>query len=187
MSESIMPMAKLEELAEAHAREVVTAEATNGAGTTKSAELFEEFRRARQPFLSDKQYTALFHTYSDRVMTAIENLYKPSSRTARPPVPVSSIADNETIYRPNPIPMSEAQWKAHTIEFTPVVESFAREIARLARTDAVHATQRCEEFDIEAVKYAMDRGLNDEEQERHMEIYRRIFMSTLEAEAGGKD
>lgn len=181
MTHTIIAITELQRLAHAHAMAVVTAEATDGSGQTVNRQLLEEFRQARQPFLSDKQYTALYRTYINLFTTAVTNHYAPGSAVAAAPVRISSIKDGEEIYRPNAVPMSATQWDAYSGEVVQMAERFAREIAVLAAhggdTDA-----RMKEQQFEAAKFSLDHGLNEEEQGRETKIYKDAFMNALEHE-----
>jgi hypothetical protein len=182
MTQTIIPIDELRRIAHQHAMAVVQ-EQTNGAdGLALNGELFQEFQRSRQPFLSDKQYTALFRTYSDMVMTAIKNHYAPGSAIERPPVQVSSIKDGDEIYRPNAVSMKPAQWDAYLREVVAMAERFAHEVAVLAAHGG-DTKARMEEQQYEAAKFSLDHGLSEDEMQKQNTIYKEAFLSALEREA----
>lgn len=181
MTESIVELRLLQELALKHALAVVQAEANDGSGSAVNMELLREFQRERQPFLSDKQYTALFRTYLDLVMTHISNHYDPGSRQANPPVLVSSIKDGEEIYRPNAVPMNPARWDFYIAAVVAMAERFAHEVAELAITGG-DVEARMEEQKFEAAQFSLDHGLTPEEMSKENEIYKEAFVKALERE-----
>lgn len=161
---------------------VVEAQAHGGGGEALHRELLEEFQRARQPFLSDKQYTALFRTYSDMVMTAIKNHYTPGSAVEQRPVQVSSIKDGDEIYRPNAVCMKPAQWDAYIREVVAMAERFAHEVAVLAAHGG-DTEARMKEQQFEAAKFSLDHGLNEDEMQKQNAIYKEAYLKALEREA----
>lgn len=181
MAATIQSAHALQELAYRHAREVVDARARDDTGEARNLALLEEFQRARQPFLSDKQYTALYRTYTDLVTTAVTNHYFPGSAVAKAPVRVSDIKDGDEIYRPNALPLNSMQWKAYLLEVEKMVKRFAREIAVLASTGSDTKT-RLEEQQFEATRFSLDHGLNEDERRRDIIFYREAFASALERE-----
>lgn len=182
MTQTIIPLDQLRRLAQQHAQAVVDAQATNGNGEVVHRELLQEFQSARQPFLSDRQYTALYRTYADMVLTAIKNHYAPGSAVEQPPVQVSSVKDGEEIYRPNAVAMSPTQWQAYIREVVAMAERFAHEVAVLAAHGG-HTKARMEAQQLEAAKFSLDHGLTAEESQRETAIYKEAFLKALEREA----
>jgi hypothetical protein len=179
MTQSIIAIDELRRIAIQHAMAVVDAQASSGTGETLHGELLQEFQRSRQPFLSGKQYTALYRTYSDMVLVAIANHYTPGSAVEQSPVQISSIRDGNEIYRPNSVAMKHAQWDAYIHEVVAMAERFAHEVAVLA----VHGGDtkaRMEEQQFEAAKFSLDRGLTDDEMNRQNAIYKDAFLKALE-------
>ena len=182
MTQSIIPLDQLRRIAQQHARAVVEAQAADGNGDRLHRELLQEFQSARQPFLSDKQYTALYRTYSDMVLTAIKNHYAPGSAIEQPPVQVSSIKDGDEVYRPNAVAMQPTQWQAYIGEVVAMAERFAHEIAVLAAHGG-DTKARMEAQQLEAAKFSLDHGLTEEESRQETVIYKDAFLKALEREA----
>ena len=181
MTQSIIAIEELRRIAQQHATAVVAAEANGTDGQSLHRELLQDFQQARQPFLSDKQYTALYRNYSDMVLTAVKNHYAPGSATEQPPVQVSSIQDGEEIYRPNAVAMKPAQWDAYILEVVAMAERFAHEIAVLAAHGG-NTAARMEEQQFEAARFSMNHGLTREESQRETAIYKAALLKALEDE-----
>jgi hypothetical protein len=182
MTQSIIPIEELRRIAQRHAMAVVEAQASDGSGELLHRELLQEFQRARQPFLSDKQYTALYRTYADMVLVIIKNHYQPGSATEQPPVQISSIKDGDEIYRPNAVAMTPRQWDVHIREVIAMAERFAHEVAVLA-SHGGDVKARMEEQQLEAARFSLDRGLSEDEMDRQRSIYKEAFENALEREA----
>ena len=179
MTQSIIAIQELRHIAQQHAMAVVNAAANGRNGELLHGELLREFQRARQPFLSDKQYTALFRTYSDMVVTAVKNHYAPGSAVEQPPAQVSSIKDGEEIYRPNAVAMKPAQWDAYIREVVAMAERFAHEIAVLAAHGG-DTKARMEEQQFEAARFSISHGLTEDESRRETVIYKEALLKALE-------
>lgn len=182
MTQSIIQINELRRIAKNHAMAVVNVEAEGGNGKSIHHDLLQEFQGNWQPSLSDKQYTALYKTYSDMVITSIANHYKPNSTVEKSPVQVSSIQDGNEIYRPNTLAMNPVQWEAYVHELVAMAEKFAHEIVVLAAHGG-DTNERMKEQQLEAAKFALDHGLTEEEQDKNSNIYKESFLKVMEREA----
>ena len=183
------PQPAVQALAESNAREVVAMLSSGGQALAlaRQRQQLEQFRLANQPHLSDKQYTALYRTYTDYFVYASKKLLDPSADLS-PVMPTASsaVADGDEVYRPNAAPLSADQWAAHVKEVQALAVRFAHEVAVLASTGG-DTTSRMAEQQLEAASFSLDRGLNDSERAKIAPIYKQAFLSALEEAAGAAE
>jgi hypothetical protein len=132
MTETIISQDDLERIVRRDA-EIIIGAGTGHAGELAAQRLFEEFRQQWQPRLQDKDYTALFNTYSNWVVADVSNHYKPGSATRNPPVTSGSILDGDEIPRPDAAPMSEGELASLLEQAKSMAEAAASEIASTTR------------------------------------------------------
>ena len=181
MTQSIISIVELRELARQHAIEIVAARAKNDAGETRHRELLQEFKRTQQPLLSDKQFTALYQTYTNLLTTSITNHYFPGQAIEKAPIRVSDIKDGEEIYRANALPLNPVQWQDYLQELVSMATRFAHEIAELAASGR-DTKGRLAEQQIAAAKFGLDHGLTEHEHSADAIIYKEAFTKAIEQE-----
>lgn len=172
-------------LAEKNAREIVAMRTSCGEALAlaRQRQQVEQFRLANQPHLSDKQYTALYRTYTDYFLHASKRLLDPSADLSQVvPTVSSAVADGDEIYRPNAVPLNAEQWAAHVKEMQAMAVRFAHEIADLASTGG-DTSSRMAEQQLEAASFGLDRGLNDSERAKIISIYKQTLLDALQVES----
>lgn len=175
-------VAAIKELAERNAMEVVSINNAGGDGLARRAEQIVEFQRRYQNSLSDKEYTAVFHTYNDWFMAYVEHSFDPNSSLAVVvPTTVDSVKDGDEIYRPNAEPMNETQWEAYLIDVEEMAKRFAHEVAILAATGG-DAEKRMSEQQMEAAEFSLGHGLNAAEREKENAFYKVKYIQALQDE-----
>lgn len=169
----------LKELAEINAKEVVSL--GEDAGLERQREQLSEFQRTRQPNLNDKQYTALFRTYNDHFVVAVQNLMAAGTAVAKAPVLAESIADDDLIYRPHSKPMTPENWELHLREVEKLAKLHAHEIAELASSGG-DARGRVLDQAREAAQIAIGNRLTRDELDKDGEFYKQVFLNALQGE-----
>ncbi|HEY0914243.1 MAG TPA: hypothetical protein VGE22_05180 [Solimonas sp.] len=175
---------ELRQLADAKGLAIATAFRIDGDGTGQVDVVFNEFADRYQPFLADKPYTALFRTYKNWVLVAIQNALEPGSAVAEPPVKVSSIADGQAIHRRNRLSMSADLWSEYTSELQNLATVRANELLRAVR-NGEDAESLMHLHNLEMAQLGLDYGLTEDEDRRDCEIFSRTYTAVLEAAARG--
>ncbi|WP_162247106.1 AAA family ATPase [Rhizobacter sp. Root404] len=172
----------LKALAADEAEELVAIIDAGKSPDRRKDELQEEFRQKHQASLSDKEYLALFGTYLDWSIIAIQNrLYSKNEPYGSPRLP-RSIPDDAHIDR-RPL-LTDEQWSEHLRDFEPIVLAWAKVTADLMRrgTDAAATIQ---DHDLSAVRYLDAKGaITSTDKLDGMQTYRKIYMGELRSLLG---
>jgi hypothetical protein len=182
MNHSRLSPAALEALAEQDAVTVVALQKKGADGLALRKQQLEQFQRANQPHLSDKEYTALFRTYDNLFMSAVKNQYVPGSAVPLAPITPESIRDGDEIYRPRATPVGPGEWQAYLLEVEQMAERFAHEISALAR-NGVATAERMKEHQMEAARVGLEHGLDDAQFAEQAAVYKAKYLKTLEKAA----
>lgn len=180
MTERIVSQAELERIVQRDAEAIVSA-GLGRPGEAMSQHLFEEFRQQWQPSLSDKEYSALFRTYSNWVIAAVTNHYKPGSVMRAPAVVAASIQDGDEIARPDAEPMSEEKLEPLINKSKFMGESDASEIASTTRNGGDGSEVLRERLD-RFLRFAAAQKPNEDEGERLLKAYQTALNSALQRE-----
>lgn len=180
MAERIISQPELERIVQQDA-EIIISAGLGRPGEVVSQRLFEDFRRQWQPSVSDKEYTALFRTYSNWVIAAVANHLKPGSVIPAPSVSATSIQDGDEIPRPDAEPMKVAQLESLVREAQLMAEHAAYEIASTTRNggDGKEAlSERLDSF----LRFAAAQKPNEDESDKLLKAYQTALNSALQRE-----
>ena len=182
MTHSIIAIDELRKIAHTHALAMATAESNGEDSEALHLKISQEFQRTHKPHLSDKQYTALYRTYNDMVLTALSNHFDPGSRIENPPVQVSSIKDGDEMFIPNLDSMQSERWDEYLSNVIEMAERCASEIAFLAKQGG-DTTSRIHEMELEAIKFFTGHNITEDEIDKSFAVYRETISKAMEREA----
>ena len=180
MTGTTIPQSDLECIVRRDAELIVNA-GVGDEGEAMSRRLFGEFQKKWQPSLTDKEYTALFKTYSNWVIADVSNHYKPGSATRAPAVNPGSILDGDEIPRPDAESMSANELNSLLEKAKLMAEGAASEIASITRSggDGNKALQdRLNTF----LRFAATRKPTEDEGERLIKAFQDALKSALQKE-----
>ena len=175
---------ELRQLADAKGLAIATAFRIDGDGTGQVDVVFNEFADRYQPLLADKPYTALFRTYKNWVLAAIQNALESGSAVAEPPVKVSSITDGQVIHRRNRLSMSADLWSEYTSELKGLATLRANELVQAIR-EGEDAESLMHLHNLEMAQLGLDYGLTEDEDRRDSDVFSRTYTAVLEAATRG--
>lgn len=181
MTDSSISQVQLEHLARQHAVAVVEAGDVDGRGAELHKVLLEKFRDTWQPSLSDKAYTALYRTYTDWVMAAISNHYRPGSVVAGPFISPSSIPDGFEIVRANAEPMSAERWDMLAKQAVSIAKKSAEKVAEISKTGGDGRSEMSTQLDI-FLRASAAYKPNEDESIKVLEIYHSALNAALKSE-----
>ena len=129
MNDSPITDLELSQLARAHANALIDSVKNPQLSEEINLRLLKEFQATWQPALSDKEYTALYQTYTSWLLTDFKNHSNPGSSTRIQRVSPEQIEDGTEIHRPNRAPMLTPKWLALVRKTHEIAEHAARKIA----------------------------------------------------------
>lgn len=101
---------ELSRLAGAHASALIDSATDPGLSEEINLRLLNEFQATWQPSLSDKEYTALYKTYTSWLLTDLKNHSNPGSSIRIQRISPEQIEDGSEIHRPDRAPMLTPKW-----------------------------------------------------------------------------
>ena len=116
-------------LARAHANALLGAVKDPDLSQEINLRLLKEFQATWQPRLSDKEYTALYRTYTDWVLADVRSISGSGPTNRIQMISPESIPDGTEIHRPNRDPMLTTKWLALVRKTNNFAEDAARKIA----------------------------------------------------------
>ena len=162
---------ELSRLARTHASTVIAAGIDTDQALEINARLLKEFQLTWQPSFSDKQYTALFNTYTNWVLAEIKNHCSPGMATKIDMIAPESIPDGTEIYRPNRDPMPSNKWLALVRKTHETAESSAKTIAAVTKSGGDGRQEIAHQFDAFLRLITTKDPPNDEEMDEIVKIY----------------
>ena len=170
---------EIRELATLKAIAMATSLRTGGDGTEELQKAADEFTDKYQPLLLDKPFTAIFNTYKQYLIAALNNIFEPGSATYGEPVQISSILDGQEVHRRNRLSLNDEQWDDYIGHLKRTAIECAHEMIDAIR-DGEDTDSLLHQHNMRMAALGMDYGLTEEEDLRQGNIAAETYTKALD-------